>query len=724
MNKKTFSRLVSRSARFLAGRSLLGDFFFLHLGFATFVGLLSIFGLWHTSNWVIDENLRKWAVQWVERLDTLGTPLYVAVDDEEFERVREYARSFSEIAFVRYYTPAGELLHEEKSSATAVDVPYLQIEDLKLLAKAARDGEPYQLDRKIKSGEIFRANKSLWAESILADGLFGFDPEAGGQEERTLLGFVELGLDFEHYRGTMTRRVLQGSVGILVALFLLAIFGLIGFRRALRPLRKFQEPLNKLAEGDLDVTVDSGGHAELIAINDALATTINALHLRDQKLRESVNYDPLTGLMGRTGLNQDLQQEIHRVHMEDCSSALLFVDLDQFKYVNDSVGHAAGDRLLIRVAGLFRILSDDDDLVYRYGGDEFIVIRRNAGRDDAEQLSSLIVESMRDIQFVEDGRAFNVRCSIGVAMINSSSIKPEEILAQADMACHDAKGQGRNRFQIFTGDAGDRERTASDMGWSDRIREALKNDGFSLRYQPIIPIGDGPTSMYEVLLRMRGHGRKIIPPGGFLPAADRFGLTGDLDYWVIRNAFEKLAEVRETRPDIVFALNLSGIVFSDARLVEYVEEQLARFGIPGSAIVFEITEQVAIRYIEDATTIMLRLINVGCQFALDDFGSGFSSFNYLKQLPVSYIKIDGAFIENLATDPADRAIVTAIAQIARTVGTKTIAEHVRNEETMAMLGEIGIDFAQGFFLGRPLVDLLDASKRESTGEVLSGAVDL
>jgi EAL domain-containing protein (putative c-di-GMP-specific phosphodiesterase class I) len=325
---------------------------------------------------------------------------------------------------------------------------------------------------------------------------------------------------------------------------------------------------------------------------------------------------------------------------------------------------------------------------------------------------------MRDIQFVEEGRAFNVRCSIGVAMINEHSVKPEEILAQADMACHEAKGQGRNRFQIFTADAGDREQAAADMGWSDRIREALSNDGFSLRYQPIVEVGGGPTIMYEVLLRMRGHGKKIIPPGGFLPAADRFGLTGDLDYWVIRHAFEKLARVRQTQPEIVFTLNLSGIVFSDSRLVEYVDEQLDRWGIPGTSIVFEITEQVAIRYIEDATTIMRRLIDMGCRFALDDFGSGFSSFNYLKQLPVSYIKIDGAFIENLATDEADRAIVTSIAQIAKTVGTETIAEHVRNEETLAILDEIGIDYAQGFFLGRPRVELHDRA------EVLSGAVDL
>jgi diguanylate cyclase (GGDEF)-like protein len=503
----------------------------------------------------------------------------------------------------------------------------------------------------------------------------------------------------------MTRRALEWSLAILIVVFCLAIAGLFWFRRALRPLRKLHEPLSRLAKGELDLKVPDGGHAELVAINDALATTISALHQRDRKLREAANFDPLTGLVSRAGLNEEVEIEIQRVRLNGTSSALLFVDLDQFKYVNDTVGHAAGDRLLVRVAGLFRSLVDGRDLVCRYGGDEFIILQRGAGRGEAEQLAMSIVESMREIQFVEEDRAFNVRCSIGVAMIDGSTVKAEELLAQADMACHEAKGQGRNRFQMFVCDRGEREQVAADMGWSERIREALHLDSFALRYQPIVDVWGGPPVLYEVLLRMRGQGRKVFHPGAFLPAADRFGLMGDLDYWVIRNAFAKLAEVRKERPEIVFALNLSGIAFSDSRLVQYVAEQLDQYELPGSSVVFEITEQVAIRHIQQATIIMQALIDMGCRFALDDFGAGFSSFNYLKQLPVSFIKIDGAFIENLASDPADRAIVTSIAQIAHTIGTQTIAEHVRNEETLAILREIGIDLAQGYFLGRPRIDL-------------------
>ena len=286
-------------------------------------------------------------------------------------------------------------------------------------------------------------------------------------------------------------------------------------------------------------------------------------------------------------------------------------------------------------------------------------------------------------------------------MIDHAALNPEEVLAQADMACHEAKGLGRDRYQLFIGDKGERAQAAADMGWSERLRDALKVDDFSLRFQPIQRVEDGSTTLYEALIRMQGSGRNAILPGAFLPAAERFGLMGDLDFWVIRHAFEKLAQVRETRPEVVFALNLSGIVFSDERLVGYVGEQLKRFGVPGSAVVFEITEQVAIRYMEDANAIMRQLIEMGCRFALDDFGSGFSSFNYLKQLPVDLIKIDGSFIENLANDPADRAIVTSIAEIARTVGMKTVAEHVGDAETLEILRRIGIDYAQGYFIGRP-----------------------
>lgn len=696
--KSTWSRLFSE-------RSLLGDFLLLHLTFATLVGAVAVGGLWWTSSWVVDENLRKWALQWVDRLDALGTPLYVSLGDEELERVREYVRSFPEIALVRYYDADGKLLLEESPSPKAAEVPGLQSVDFQELKQLAESGASPRVDPSIRSGRMFRVSTSLWAESIVADGLIGFDPQEGGDQQRTLLGYVELGLDFDRYRATMTQRVLKRSLAIVLGLFALAVLGLLGFRRALRPLRNLQEPLSKLANGELDLAVPGGGHAELVAINTALANTIDALHQRDRKLRAAANFDPLTGLVSRAGLNEEIERDIQRVREGHDSSALLFVDLDQFKYVNDTVGHAAGDRLLVGVAGVLRTVAGADDIVCRYGGDEFIVLQRHAGRERAEQLASAIIDGMRAMHFVEEGRAFSVLCSIGVAMIDGCAVKAEEILAQADLACHEAKGQGRNRFRMFVGDRGDREQVAADMGWSERIREALNSDGFVLRYQPIIDVRGGPTTFYEVLVRMRGQGQIVVPPGAFLPAADRFGLMGDLDYWVIRHAFAKLAEVRKELPATVFALNLSGIAFSDARLVEFVSEQLAQHGLPGAAIVFEITEQVAIRHMQGANAIMRMLMDMGCRFALDDFGSGFSSFSYLKQLPVSYIKIDGAFIENLASDAADRAIVTSIAQIARAVGSATIAEHVRDAQTLAVLREIGIDLAQGYFLGGPQIDV-------------------
>jgi EAL domain-containing protein (putative c-di-GMP-specific phosphodiesterase class I)/GGDEF domain-containing protein len=657
---------VPRPRRIELNRSLLGDFFFVHLGIATLVAALSIGGMWWTTDRVVEENLARWAVQWVDRLDALGSPLYGVADEDEFKHIREYVTSFDEIAVVRYYQSDGTLLHEEQSGAHHINMPRLTGSDLNELSLIAEDEINYRIDTGAGEDDAYRISTSLWAESIIADGLLGFDPTRGGDEESTLLGYVELWLDFSSYRSAMNHGVMKWSLGIMLGVFFLSVIGLIGFHRALRPLYNLRAPLSSLAEGNLEIPVDDAEHAELAAINDALASTISALHQRDREIREEANFDSLTGLVGRVGLGQRLREEIDRASDFNESSAILFLDLDQFKYVNDTVGHAAGDRLLIRVADLL---------------------------------------PMADIQFVEDGRAFNVQCSVGLAMVDADIGEPEDVLAQADLACHEAKGQGRNQFRVFTRDRGEREKIAADMGWSDRIREALDNEGFSLRYQPIIRTDDGTEYMHEVLLRMRGTGRTAIPPGAFLPAANRFGLIGDLDCWVIRTAIQKLASIRRTRPDVLFSLNLSGIGFSDPRIVDYVIEQLEVTGVPGSAIVFEVTEQVAIRYIDDANAIMRALMEVGCRFALDDFGSGFSSFNYLKQLPVSFLKIDGAFIENLANDATDRAIVTSIAQIAEALGTETIAEHVPDQETLRILNSIGIHYAQGYYIGRPATSI-------------------
>lgn len=658
----------------LPQRSLLKDFVLLHLGLAALVGALAIGGLWWTSHWVIQENLEMWAAQWADRLEDLGTPLYYAVGDEELDRVAGYVASFPEIAFVRYRDPDGELFHELR-------------------------GERYPGDG--DESPLYFASTELWAESIVNDGLIGFDLQEGGEQERTLLGQVELGLDFDHYRDTMSARVLRWSLFLLLGLSAMLVAGLLGVRRALDPLRRMREPLDRLARGELDLPVGQAEHAEVAAINDALASTLVALHQRDRQLRQEANFDALTGLMGRRGIQEALATELEQLG-EDDSSALLFIDLDQFKNVNDSAGHAAGDRLLVRVSALLQRLTGEEDLLCRFGGDEFLLLHRGADRAEAEQYAAGLIEAMGDVHFVEDGRAFNVRCSIGVAMVTAGGPTPEELVARADMACHDAKGKGRNCFRVFADDEGEATRLAEGMGWSDRIREALENDLFSLRFQPIVGVGGArEVQMYEVLLRMQGPGGELVPPGAFLPAAERFGQMGDLDFWVMRNALAQLAAAREEDPDLVFALNLSGIAFSDDRLVAFVAEQLDLHGLPGEAVVFEITEQVAVRFIEEASEMMHQLIALGCQFALDDFGAGFSSFNYLKRLPVAFLKIDGSFVESLADDPADRAIVSSIAQLAQAMGTRTVAEHVPDDRTMVLLAELGIDFAQGYHLGEP-----------------------
>lgn len=658
----------------LPRRSLLKDFVLLHLGLAALVGALATGGLWWTAHWVVEENLEMWAAQWADRLEALGTPLYYAVGDEELERVASYVASFPEIAFVRYRDPGGELFHELK-------------------------GERYPEDG--DEAPLYFASTELWAESIVNDGLIGFDLEAGGEQERTLLGRVELGLDFGHYQDTMSARVLRWSLFLLLGLSAMLVAGLLGVKRALDPLRRMREPLDRLARGELELPVGESEHAEVAAINDALASTLVALHQRDRQLRQEANYDALTGLMGRRGMHAALAEEIGQLGEGD-SSALLFIDLDQFKHVNDSAGHAAGDRLLVRVSALLQKLTGEDDVLCRFGGDEFLMLHRGADRAEAEQYAGGLIDAMGDVHFVEDGRAFNVRCSIGVAMVSPGATTPEELIARADMACHDAKGKGRNCFRVFADDEGEATRLAEGMGWSDRIREALEKDLFSLRFQPILRVdGDQGVHMYEVLLRMQGPGGELVPPGAFLPAAERFGQMGDLDFWVMRNALAQLAAAREQDPDLVFALNLSGIAFSDERLVDFVAGQLEQHGLPGEAVVFEITEQVAVRFIEDASEMMHQLIALGCQFALDDFGAGFSSFNYLKRLPVAFLKIDGSFIENLVDDPSDRAIVSSISQLAQAMGTRTVAEHVPDDHTMELLAELGIDFAQGYHLGEP-----------------------
>ena len=308
---------------------------------------------------------------------------------------------------------------------------------------------------------------------------------------------------------------------------------------------------------------------------------------------------------------------------------------------------------------------------------------------------------MRDYHFHEDGHTFNIPCSIGVVMFSSNNISPAELLAQADMACHEAKSRGRNRFEFYKASGAEMKQMTADIGWSQQIQKALKEDLFVIHYQPIVDVHSGKPTHYEVLLRMRTGQKRLVPPAAFLPAASRFGLMTDVDQWVIRNAMQALAKFRATDKSLTFTLNISGNIFEDADLYGCIEDNLKACHLPPESIVLEITEQVAVRNIATAADQIAEISKLGCKFAIDDFGAGYSSYTYLKRLPVHYIKIDGSFIKNLADDRVDKTIVSSISQIAQATNKQTIAEHVADAPTFKVLHGLGVDFAQGYYVGKP-----------------------
>lgn len=303
---------------------------------------------------------------------------------------------------------------------------------------------------------------------------------------------------------------------------------------------------------------------------------------------------------------------------------------------------------------------------------------------------------------IEDKRVFHVHCSIGISMLNGDNLHHDEVINQADIACREAKSAGRNRMHVFEQSVDSERQASADLGWMNRLRKAVDNDEFELRFQPINRIDTGETTHHEVLMRLRNPDGKIILPDAFLPSAVRFGLMSEMDFWMIRNAAAAYAIESQTILDLRLAINLSANAFENDDLANYVEETFAAHGVPPGNIIFEITESLAIRrpiHVERQITMLRKL---GCQFALDDFGTGYSSFSYLQKLHFDYIKIDGIFVQDLLNNTVDQKMIRLIAEIGREAGMKTVAEYVQNAESFALLGELGVDLAQGYFVGRPV----------------------
>jgi len=419
------------------------------------------------------------------------------------------------------------------------------------------------------------------------------------------------------------------------------------------------------------------------------------------QLSYNAEHDPLTGMFNRNYFQEELERTVARAARNGTSCALFFVDLDQFKYINDTLGHAAGDRLLVDIAALLSMHVRDGDLLARFGGDEFTLLLYNIGKRDVLRAAENFRSLCDDYRFNVNDKSWNVSASIGIAMIDRQTTSAEEVLSHADLACNMAKQRGRNRVNLYNpADLGKADMQA-DMSWATQVRDMLEHDRFQLVYQPIVSTDSGEVLDHEVLVRMVCDDGKVILPGGFMPAAERFGLIHSVDRWIVRRAIRELAALHSRGQRVSFSINLSGKAFEDETLLPLIQTLLNDSGLDPTWVTFEITETAAIANLAAAETFISALKDIGCQFALDDFGSGFSSFAYLKHLPVDKLKIDGAFVKGLAHSSVDQAMVESMNQVAHALGKQTVAECVENGETLKILREMGVDRAQGNYIGHP-----------------------
>ncbi len=422
-----------------------------------------------------------------------------------------------------------------------------------------------------------------------------------------------------------------------------------------------------------------------------------------EELSYQASHDALTGLMNRRAFDQRLKTLLAGSPDDGAGHALCFVDLDQFKVVNDSCGHVAGDELLRQVGGLLRQSVRRHDTVARLGGDEFAVLMEHCDTTAAARVAESILRALRAHPFIWDGKSFRTGASIGLVPITGEMRDREEIMRAADAACLAAKSEGRARVHVFD-DHADLTRRRGEAEWVSRINKALEEDRFFLMAQPIAPASGAGTERFELLLRMTDEDGRVVSPGAFLPAAERYHLMPQLDRWVIRNALGLLAAAPPATAGrrMVF-VNISGQTLADASLRDFVAHHLERTGADPQNLCFEITETAAVADFARANAFIDALSRLGCAFALDDFGSGVSSFAYLKNLPVEYLKIDGMFVRDVCRDATSLALVRSINEVGHAMGKRTVAEFVEDEATRECLAGMGVDFVQGYHIGRPVL---------------------
>ena len=417
-------------------------------------------------------------------------------------------------------------------------------------------------------------------------------------------------------------------------------------------------------------------------------------------------HDPLTGLANRRQFEASLKVLLKKAKLDNLTHHLLYMDLDQFKIVNDTCGHDAGDELLKQITDTLANKLRKTDLLARLGGDEFGVLLESCDADHALTVANILRQAVENFRFSWQTHSFRIGVSIGIAEITGQEAKTSDVLSAADAACYVAKESGRNRVHFHSPEGSASSDHQQEMQWISRLQAALDNNKFELYLQRIQDTKQTAihSNHYEVLLRMIGEKGELIPPGAFLPAAERFNLISSLDTWVVQNVFKKLKQLKNNinNPEqLLLSINLSGASMMSDELLRTINQLLDKSTYPAGSFCFEVTETATIANLKKATVFLSELRSKGCKIALDDFGSGLSSFAYLKELPIDYLKIDGYFVKDIAIDKINKAFVESINQIGHVMNLETIAEFVENEDILEILTGIGVNYAQGYGIHKP-----------------------
>ena len=683
-------------------RVLVNEILSIQVVSAALIGMLAIASLYWGGQWVLQDNYSRWAMQWTEELNELGSPLYLADDGEALIRLESFVDRYPEIDRVAYFSKEGNKLFTVDNQADMEPEPNLAPATVQEAISRIGHKKPYLMSGGVLEPRQFEILAPVWTESFASDGLFDFDPDNVGGEARTeLLGFVAIHLDFVMFHDRLLANIRGAVLILLVLLIVFALYGRRTLRKALASISNLQEPIQELAKGNLKVKFEPAEHREISDIVEALENTASALSERDAELRELANHDSLTGLFNRRRFIEELKAEIDDIAVMGHTSALFFIDLDQFKYVNDACGHPAGDRLIRKVADELMRSVRRDDIVARFGGDEFAILIRQIDEKHASKSGDSILANMRRMAHIEEEHVFHIHCSIGATMLSEHNLVQDELINQADVACREAKSAGRNRMAFYEPSEHTERRKNAEMSWMNSLRKAVDEDAFELRFQPINRIDTGETTHHEVLIRLRTADGKLASPDAFLPSAVRFGLMSEIDFWMIRHAAEAYAKHSKDVKKLKLSINLSANAFENDNLADYVAEMFSEYKVNPRDIIFEITESLAVRRPMHVERHISALRKMGCELALDDFGTGYSSFSYLQKLRFDYIKIDGTFVQDILNNPVDQKMIKLIAEIGREAGMRTVAEYVQNADSLVMLGELGVDLAQGYFVGRP-----------------------